>query len=616
VPLWTLDPSKSIDTPVLITEHFSTRNNPMWTQEIRSIALFEHTEGGALPSTIERVAAYTPLVSSGFDGNLSPEINNLQALAQAVDDLALDVGSVDWGFITGTLSNQGDLQVALNSKADQSEVTTLSNLVDTLPTNPLSADLDFAGFKAIALACDSGSTLPAAPNDGQWFLHTPAGRSVLMQYVGGAWKALQGFGDVTVYVDGTLGTDAQDKGFGTGADAFLTPQYALDQCPKAVQNGDIIIYVAAGTYDVSTLGLSITDFLVPVYFYGEYATLDSGTITSSTAGSRATGTRATMTDTSKAWTTDQWFKKFMTVTYLGVEYALPIRSNTADTLTVSSQFSTNFTPPTGTYKIIEPTTIFTGTVTPPGSRLVFVNYKQIVTFTCISFNLPVAANSLFGSGIGADIIFEGCVIERDRQALSFFSARNTITINRSVINQYGSGGFNLGASTAVVPNYCIFDCTTPSYAIVVSTGSTIGTQGGNTFIGYSTTIQVINGAIANISMSGNNGFNTFEDCQYAWDISNSLISVASSFYVNTIPFRYSNTQGETTISRYDAGDSPALTVKQRALLQNLTAQTAAIGTINTDVQGDGRRIYNVPHTTEGMTSPANPSFGDIWIDTN
>jgi hypothetical protein len=88
-PYWTLDPSIPIDASAIISEHFDTTKSPAWWQEIKTLAIFQGTEGGALPSTIERVAAYTPLVSTGFDGNLTPEVNNLQALAQAVDDLTL-----------------------------------------------------------------------------------------------------------------------------------------------------------------------------------------------------------------------------------------------------------------------------------------------------------------------------------------------------------------------------------------------------------------------------------------------------------------------------------------------------------------------------------------------
>jgi hypothetical protein len=88
-PFWSIDPTKTIDAMMQVSEHFDTGKSPAWYQEIKSIVIFNSVEGGALPGTIERVAAYTPLVSSGFDGNLDPTVNNLQALAQAVDDLII-----------------------------------------------------------------------------------------------------------------------------------------------------------------------------------------------------------------------------------------------------------------------------------------------------------------------------------------------------------------------------------------------------------------------------------------------------------------------------------------------------------------------------------------------
>ena len=93
-PNWTLDPAYPIDAMVTIIENFDANKSPAWYQDIRSLAIFDGVEGGSLPSTIERVSAYTPLNSSGFDGNLTPDVNNLQALAEAVDDLNIASGPV------------------------------------------------------------------------------------------------------------------------------------------------------------------------------------------------------------------------------------------------------------------------------------------------------------------------------------------------------------------------------------------------------------------------------------------------------------------------------------------------------------------------------------------
>lgn len=88
-PYWSIDPTKTVDAMMQVSEHLDLKKSPSWYQEIKSVSLFSYTEGGMLPSAIERVAAYTPLVSTGFDGNLTPAVNNLQAFAEAVDGLIL-----------------------------------------------------------------------------------------------------------------------------------------------------------------------------------------------------------------------------------------------------------------------------------------------------------------------------------------------------------------------------------------------------------------------------------------------------------------------------------------------------------------------------------------------
>lgn len=75
--------------PADVAEIFDIKSTPSWKMEITPLAYLANTEGGAMPSTISRVAAYTPLVTTGFNNNLDGTINNLQALAERVDDLNL-----------------------------------------------------------------------------------------------------------------------------------------------------------------------------------------------------------------------------------------------------------------------------------------------------------------------------------------------------------------------------------------------------------------------------------------------------------------------------------------------------------------------------------------------
>jgi len=71
-----------------VTEEWDARasNLPRWRLKLEADPVFETTEGGALPSTIERVSNYTPLNTSAFDGILSTADNNLQAAMDKLDN--------------------------------------------------------------------------------------------------------------------------------------------------------------------------------------------------------------------------------------------------------------------------------------------------------------------------------------------------------------------------------------------------------------------------------------------------------------------------------------------------------------------------------------------------
>lgn len=71
-----------------VTEEFDSKSSqlPKWRLLLEANPIYHATEGGALPSTIERVSNYTPLNTSNFNGILSTDDNNLQAMADTVDD--------------------------------------------------------------------------------------------------------------------------------------------------------------------------------------------------------------------------------------------------------------------------------------------------------------------------------------------------------------------------------------------------------------------------------------------------------------------------------------------------------------------------------------------------
>ncbi len=80
----------------------------------------------------------------------------------------------------------------------------------------------------------------------------------LLQWDGTAWSPMISYGDVDVYVDDALGTDASGYGYSSGAGAFATIQYAIDSVPP-INGGNIAVNVAGGVRSQgTTISFSIT----------------------------------------------------------------------------------------------------------------------------------------------------------------------------------------------------------------------------------------------------------------------------------------------------------------------------------------------------------------------
>jgi hypothetical protein len=73
--------------PAIVREIYDKKLHPAWQWQVKYLDVFGNTEGGTIPSTIEAAAPYTPLNVSNFDKNLNSSVNNLQALADRVDEL-------------------------------------------------------------------------------------------------------------------------------------------------------------------------------------------------------------------------------------------------------------------------------------------------------------------------------------------------------------------------------------------------------------------------------------------------------------------------------------------------------------------------------------------------
>lgn len=146
----------------IFEEIFPYKDAPRWAQIARSLVPLQNTEGGALPSTIERVAAYTPLVTTYFDNNLDPSVNNLQALAEAVDELDLSGGTPDASNVTYTPADNTDW----NSSADPGDADdALNQLAERVKDLESTSSPDiFCIIKPTATARNTTTTLADDPD--------------------------------------------------------------------------------------------------------------------------------------------------------------------------------------------------------------------------------------------------------------------------------------------------------------------------------------------------------------------------------------------------------------------------------------------------------------------
>lgn len=96
-----------------VTEILDPNAEIGWRCEIDLIERFANTNAGSLPSTIERVAAYTPLVTTNFDGNLDATVNNLQAFADRVDDLVIYTQEEIEDFVGGMVTGNTEIGIAV-----------------------------------------------------------------------------------------------------------------------------------------------------------------------------------------------------------------------------------------------------------------------------------------------------------------------------------------------------------------------------------------------------------------------------------------------------------------------------------------------------------------------
>jgi hypothetical protein len=154
----------------------------------------------------------------------------------------------------------------------------------------------------------------------------------LFQHDGTEWKPHASYAAVSMYVDGTDGTDANGYGYASGSSAFKTIGYAIDNIPTSY-GGEINIYLSADTYTGEIVwGGKNPSGAYDIIFHGTPSQYYSGgVITSYTAGS--TAANGTITVSGASWTTNEFVDKYLFINDVDINGGI-IASNTADTITV------------------------------------------------------------------------------------------------------------------------------------------------------------------------------------------------------------------------------------------------------------------------------------------
>jgi len=231
------------------------------------------------------------LVSFDWDYDYGDLINTPTIPSgNAIIDWTTDQGATDIhsGNYTDTTLTDEEVQDKVGAMVSGNTETGLSVTYQdddgTLDFEVTSASVTADGIMRLG-ETPAGATIPATPTAGDMFLHTPTGRTVLMQYDGTNWQPMKMYGNATIYVDGTDGTDAEDNGGAVDADAFATIQYAVNLASAPKTAGSVAtINVAAGTYAEN---ISITESDITINgTLTEEETVNSVTVVAGTGAQR------------------------------------------------------------------------------------------------------------------------------------------------------------------------------------------------------------------------------------------------------------------------------------------------------------------------------------------
>ena len=217
------------------------------------------------------------------------------------------------------------------------------------------------------------TAIPSDPHDGQIIVLDLAGRKNMMIYEADAdkWIVMDALENIIYYVDGGSGTDSQEKGFGAGADAFATWQYAWDQLAAIGNQFTAVINISADSYAENVVAGAKHGY-GSITMKGTLTEELSATLDSAVQGSGAT--QGSITDTGEFGAYDE---KIIYST--SADESRVIDSVTANTATIIGTWTTL---PTGNYKVYDwGTTIGTGS----GRGILVQNGQKGVFIEDVSF---------------------------------------------------------------------------------------------------------------------------------------------------------------------------------------------------------------------------------------
>lgn len=226
--------------------------------------------------------------------------------------------------------------------------------------------VDFAGYKAVAMACDNGTSFPANPTTGQWFYHATIKTLFIYE---AAWKGIISFGAVTIYVDKTNGTDQLGNGYASGASAVKTIQYAVNMV-SSINGGNVTISCTGEDFaeNVTVQGKA---------FSGSYQLTIQGTdaasaVTGTASGGGSDADTYYMDDATKNWTTNAYRGYFLEITSgIGAGSVRLIESNTSTRLRIVGNLTMNNT---SVYKVYIPATYLKSLILAGGQKAIVARH--------------------------------------------------------------------------------------------------------------------------------------------------------------------------------------------------------------------------------------------------